>query len=513
MADGKVREWIGPRIIPVFADEVEWDITSTYEPLIMVQHEGETFMSRQYVPAGIQLPNTSGDEESNDYWVHMSNWNAQVEYYRQEVLAFDGRIDTLEDDLPTSSFDSTNTVAKAIDDAKDLLPATSFDSTNTVAKAIQDAKDLLPATAFDSVNTVDERFNTVNSTIGDLADLLPANAFSSVNTVDARFDSIEASRTKIGVIGDSFSNANDEWPNILGNAIGKTVINKSTSATGFTIGAPNTFQQQLSSLINDNDMEEFSHIIVYGGINDWRVQHSTVSQMETAFQVFLSTYNSISGIKPKLIFAFGNVGNTTISEYNNYKSWYLGCIDALQNMNMPGIVLYVPYWLMGVSSAIGSDDLHPTSKGELYIANFMEQIVNGTYTGVNRKIPITLDFSGISNISDVSVTTAPYAVLTNDILSIHGSVTFKITGDLSTQQPFGTMETRVGFGNNSSDSTNLQTKIVDIRTNGTSPVNSIIFAQIKSNPNISNIFYIETIGSFVSSWTIWNATLDFVANI
>ena len=79
---------IGPRIIPVFAPDVEWDITKTYEPLMMVQNQGETFMSRQYVPTGIQLPDYSQGAAFNDYWVHMSNWNAQVEAYREEVLRY-----------------------------------------------------------------------------------------------------------------------------------------------------------------------------------------------------------------------------------------------------------------------------------------------------------------------------------------------------------------------------------------------------------------------------------------
>lgn len=149
------RQYIGARYIPVFADPVEWTDERTYEPLTMVQHLGETYMTKQAVPLGVQLPDTSQGEESNDYWVHMSNWNAQVETYRQEVLQYNGRISTLENDLPIADFDSTNTVKKAIDDAVALLPGTSFDSTNTVKKAIDDAVALLPGTAFDSTNTVD----------------------------------------------------------------------------------------------------------------------------------------------------------------------------------------------------------------------------------------------------------------------------------------------------------------------------------------------------------------------
>lgn len=108
------RQYIGQRIIPVFAPDVEWDIDNTYDALTMVQHEGETFMSRQFVPAGIQLPDSSQGEQYNNYWVHMSNWNAQVESYRQEVLAYNSRISGVENALPVADFSET-TVKDAID--------------------------------------------------------------------------------------------------------------------------------------------------------------------------------------------------------------------------------------------------------------------------------------------------------------------------------------------------------------------------------------------------------------
>lgn len=151
------RQYIGARYIPVFADPVEWTDTRTYEPLMMVQHLGETYMTKQAVPLGVQLPDTSQGEESNEFWVHMSNWNAQVETYRQEVLQYNGRISTVENDLPIGEFDSVNTVKSAIDETNNLLPASSFDSVNTVAAAIsgeasaREEQDDLRVIVFDTV--------------------------------------------------------------------------------------------------------------------------------------------------------------------------------------------------------------------------------------------------------------------------------------------------------------------------------------------------------------------------
>lgn len=78
MANTPVRQYIGARYVPLFADPSEWNNTKTYEPLTIVLHEGNSYTSRQYVPIGIDITNT-------EYWAQTGNYNAQVESYRQEV--------------------------------------------------------------------------------------------------------------------------------------------------------------------------------------------------------------------------------------------------------------------------------------------------------------------------------------------------------------------------------------------------------------------------------------------
>lgn len=80
-----VREYVGARYVPLFADPIEWSNTRTYEPLTIVEHQGNSYTSRQFVPLGIDISNES-------FWALTGNYNAQVEQYRQEVQAFDGRI-------------------------------------------------------------------------------------------------------------------------------------------------------------------------------------------------------------------------------------------------------------------------------------------------------------------------------------------------------------------------------------------------------------------------------------
>ena len=82
-----VTQYIGARYVPLFADPIDWDSTKTYEPLTVVYNKGNSYTSRQYVPAGIDISN-------DNYWARTGNYNAQIEKYRSEVASFDDRITT-----------------------------------------------------------------------------------------------------------------------------------------------------------------------------------------------------------------------------------------------------------------------------------------------------------------------------------------------------------------------------------------------------------------------------------
>lgn len=80
-----VTQYVGARYVPLFAEPLEWDKTKAYEPLTIVLYQGNSYTSRQYVPANVEITNDA-------FWAETGNYNAQVEQYRQEVKSFDGRI-------------------------------------------------------------------------------------------------------------------------------------------------------------------------------------------------------------------------------------------------------------------------------------------------------------------------------------------------------------------------------------------------------------------------------------
>lgn len=83
------RQYIGARYVPMFGrqgeESIEWDNSAPYEPLTIVLYQGNSYTSRTYVPTGALLTDTR-------YWVETGNYSGQIEAYREEVLAFDGRI-------------------------------------------------------------------------------------------------------------------------------------------------------------------------------------------------------------------------------------------------------------------------------------------------------------------------------------------------------------------------------------------------------------------------------------
>ena len=78
-------QYIGARYVPLFAEPLDWNSDTVYEALTIVYYAGNSYTSRQAVPKGIDITNEK-------YWALTGNYNAQIEAYRKEVAAMDGRV-------------------------------------------------------------------------------------------------------------------------------------------------------------------------------------------------------------------------------------------------------------------------------------------------------------------------------------------------------------------------------------------------------------------------------------
>lgn len=77
--------YIGARYVPVFGrrgeESIAWDNSKPYEPLTIVLNEGNSYTSRQFVPAGIPLTDS-------DFWAQTGNYDAQLASYQESVDEF-----------------------------------------------------------------------------------------------------------------------------------------------------------------------------------------------------------------------------------------------------------------------------------------------------------------------------------------------------------------------------------------------------------------------------------------
>lgn len=64
--------------VPLFADPLTWDSTESYDPLTIVYYQGNSYTSRQAVPAGTSIANTS-------YWALTGNYNAELQSIKPYV--------------------------------------------------------------------------------------------------------------------------------------------------------------------------------------------------------------------------------------------------------------------------------------------------------------------------------------------------------------------------------------------------------------------------------------------
>lgn len=99
-------QYIGARYVPLFAEPIEWDKTRQYEPLTIVTNKGNSYTSRQFVPIGVEITNEK-------FWALTGNFNAQIEQYRKEVIAYDGRITAAQTDATNAQTDATNALSLA----------------------------------------------------------------------------------------------------------------------------------------------------------------------------------------------------------------------------------------------------------------------------------------------------------------------------------------------------------------------------------------------------------------
>lgn len=181
-----VTQYIGARYVPLFADPMQWDSTRTYEPLTIVYNEGNSYVSRQYVPEGIQI-------DDDAYWALSGNYNAQIEQYRAEVARCDGRVTAVEGDTAQLKTDTAH-LKTDVSQLKTDTARLDRDLTGTKADVSKNATDIAGISDKLAAITPLDAVPTMNSGKGVTSD----------GVYRALQASVESTRKCIVVIGDSW---------------------------------------------------------------------------------------------------------------------------------------------------------------------------------------------------------------------------------------------------------------------------------------------------------------------
>lgn len=376
-----VREYIGARYVPVFAEPTTWDNTRTYEPLTIVLYQGNSYTSKQYVPAGIDIDNSS-------YWAQTGNYNAQIEAYRAEVQAFDGRIDDLETDSELIN---------------DILPSNDFDATNTVKKYVDDS--------------VDNLSDDVAGAISALRTTLESEITTEIGTVTSKFPNMYYGK-KLVVIGDSFSDDSRvtlPWYNYVCNAFGMTLARYAVGGAGFvhtgSSGTAPTFETQIQNAYNDGIRDsDIGAIVVLGGINDFLSGKSYIQTRQGVDALYTAINNRFPLSVCKTFICFGNTGYTHQSSYDTFMPWY-GLVKSQIDAHEWNTVDYVQYWTNFFGRSVFSFDndlTHPDNSGNRLIAHYVIQVLSGVYTGVYKVLRNTYTGPYTEGSNSATVTGVPY---------------------------------------------------------------------------------------------------------
>lgn len=343
-----VRQYVGARYVPVFADPLEWSDAIGYEPLTVVLHEGNSYTSRQSVPVGIDIGNAT-------YWAETGNYNAQIEAYRQEVLAYDGRITA---------------------------------NANAIAAETQARESEVTEAMADIAAETQARIN------GDNALALRIDSLSKQTPVQN-----ENGRNAV-FIGDSFMAPTTSYPQKLAyftaQLMGWTMYNYAYGGSGWVdeAGAAMNFYHQIQKAAQQISIPvaDVDYIVIGGGFNDWN--DPTPLTYKQLYSAALQTIKEARAQFPNaqiiaIPMMFRNYGVDT-----HMHDLYSAIVAGIAASGVAVKVIKDAYmWQLGFKNV---DGVHPTVELYKIMAQYVASKVMGGDVKISRLYSQTLSGGGIS---------------------------------------------------------------------------------------------------------------------
>lgn len=435
-----VTQYIGARYVPLFADPIEWDSSKTYEPLTIVYSGGNSYTSRQFVPAGIPIDNDS-------YWALTGNYNAQIEQYRTEVAQYDRRIEKNSTDIAKNTED----IAKNTEDIEaEAERATEAEKTKAPNNhASQDTTYGIGNTVnYGHVKLSDDKDSTSGADDG--VATTPSMVNALVQDVQSKFDAKlttkadikEFAGKKLVTIGDSImygtgtsDYATQSLHAQIAAMLDMTVYDYSENNAGFTTNGSGTrkanYLKQLTAAHAEHPDADV--IVISGGCNDATVDTDVYTAALTAFR-----YAHDNFLNAKVFaapFQYGACqGNDTIANGNSGRN--IKVINKISSAALATNTCLINHcWEMMVGqSQLLSDAIHPNAEGaKIQAAKIVMGMLGYDYRPTYYDLP-----TPSSNVNRNEVT----AYCIDGIVTVQG--TCKTTGQVGA---FNTIMTLPDYAN------------------------------------------------------------------
>lgn len=343
-----VRQYVGARYVPVFANPLEWSDQREYEPLTIVTYQGNSYTSMRSVPVGVDIDNTA-------YWVRTGNYNAQIEAYRREVLAYDGRITA---------------------------------NANAIAAETQARESEVAEAMADIAAETQARIN------GDNALALRIDSLSKQTPVQK-----ENGRNAV-FIGDSFMAPTTSYPQKLAyftaQLMGWTMYNYAYGGSGWVdeAGAAMNFYHQIQKAAQQISIPvaDVDYIVIGGGFNDWN--DPTPLTYKQLYSAALQTIKEARAQFPNaqiiaIPMMFRNHGVDT-----HMHDLYSAIVAGIAASGVAVKVIKDAYmWQLGFKNV---DGVHPTVDLYKIMAQYVASKVMGGDVKTSRLYSQTLSGGGIS---------------------------------------------------------------------------------------------------------------------
>lgn len=343
-----VRQYVGARYVPLFADPLEWSDQREYEPLTIVAYQGNSYTSMQSVPVGADINNTA-------YWAQTGNYNAQIEAYRQEVRAFDGRITANANAIDAETRARESEVAEAMADIAAETQAR-IDGDNELALRIDSLSKQTPVQNENGRNAV--------------------------------------------FIGDSFMAPTTSYPQKLAyftaQLMGWTMYNYAYGGSGWVdeAGAAMNFYHQIQKAAQQISIPvaDVDYIVIGGGFNDWN--DPTPLTYNQLYSAAIQTIKEARAQFPNaqiiaIPMMFRNYGVDT-----HMHDLYSAIVAGIAASGVAVKVIKDAYmWQLGFKNV---DGVHPTVELYKIMAQYVASEVMGGDVKTTRLYSQTLSGGGIS---------------------------------------------------------------------------------------------------------------------